>query len=501
MKQASNNRTTRHRWPTLWGWVLLSGFLTTLTARSQTLPQALSRPVRPTPGTRPLGAVLAELSRQSRVPFCFSSSVVPVGRRCRLPASGGARPLAVVLHELLAAEHLAFGLAGGQLLLWPAGAWVPPGVVAVGGEAAAGRAAPASAGLIPKSPPAGAAGALKSGAATARLALGEKPGPEVSRTKWARDGRSAAVATTAGQPVRGAATGRSFPQRIQPQSPAAARGGQDLAVQQPRASARVPARLLPLRPGRALGRFSPPGFAKPRAKASATPPAVALHRAVPVASATSAPTATPVETTAQPGAAATPPAALPDSTASAPPVAALPADSAAVPLRPPARDRASAPSALAGFMGPRHLRGEAGTGETLRGRAVVEVGFQRAYLVGGLALADHQGGAWGLGLGTAGRARGRFTPSLDLVYWWVSSGSRDERNPSEDLLQLRPALAWQINAARRWQFVGGPTLNLVPVTHDGPSPRGGLGPGQGLRLDTGPGGLRLWPGFQVGVRF
>ena len=90
---------------------------------------ALARLVRPVPGTRPLGVVLTELSRQGHLPLSYSSSLVPVAHPAHL-AAGPARPLGIVLEELLAAEHLSFGFLNGQLVLWPAHLAVPAGVVA-----------------------------------------------------------------------------------------------------------------------------------------------------------------------------------------------------------------------------------------------------------------------------------------------------------------------------------------------------------------------------------
>ncbi|QKG51921.1 hypothetical protein [Hymenobacter sp. BRD67] len=112
-------------------------------ACAQTATPALARLVQPAPGTRPLGTVLAELSRQGHLPLSYSSSLVPVAHSCTL-RPGPARPLKVVLREVLAAEHLSYGLLNGQLVLWPDRVAAPPGVAAVNGQAASASVPAAS---------------------------------------------------------------------------------------------------------------------------------------------------------------------------------------------------------------------------------------------------------------------------------------------------------------------------------------------------------------------
>ena len=118
-------------------WRLLVGALLFLLpagpVRGQATDLALSRLVHPASGTRPLGVVLAELSRQGHLPLSYSSSLVPVAHPTHL-AAGPARPLGVVLEELLATEHLSFGILNGQLVLWPAQFAVPAGIGAVNGR-------------------------------------------------------------------------------------------------------------------------------------------------------------------------------------------------------------------------------------------------------------------------------------------------------------------------------------------------------------------------------
>ncbi len=173
----------------------------------------------------------------------------------------------------------------------------------------------------------------------------------------------------------------------------------------------------------------------------------------------------------------------------------------------PARvnDPAAKPSALASLLHSSYLHGEAWVSESLPLNAAVKVGIPRIYLVLGVAAgpAGRQSGgiAWGVGLGTAGQPRGRFTPSLDLVQWFVS-GDR-ETTPSS-LTQLRPQLGWQLKQGGRWQLVGGPTLNLATARHRGPQPqRWDFGRDQWLWVNQTDDEslLRLWPGVQVGLRF
>jgi hypothetical protein len=108
-----------------------------------------------------------------------------------------------------------------------------------------------------------------------------------------------------------------------------------------------------------------------------------------------------------------------------------------------------------------------------------------------------------VGLGTAGQPRGRFTPSLDLMQWFVSG---DREGPGSRLTQLRPLVGWQIKEGGRLQVLAGPTLNLGTGRRSdprGPRRDGELGQGQWLWLDGGDGRsfLRLWPGVQLGIRF
>lgn len=170
----------------------------------------------------------------------------------------------------------------------------------------------------------------------------------------------------------------------------------------------------------------------------------------------------------------------------------------------PVADPAKKPFVLASLLHPTYLHGEAWVSESPLLSAAVKLGIPRIYLVLGVAAGplDHQSGgvAWGVGVGTAGRLRGRFTPSLDLVQWFV--GGDRETIPS-GLTQLRPQVAWQLKQGGRWQLVGGPTLNLATAHHESPPTRWALGQDQWLWVnsDHGPSLLRLWPGVQLGLRF
>ena len=168
---------------------------------------------------------------------------------------------------------------------------------------------------------------------------------------------------------------------------------------------------------------------------------------------------------------------------------------------------AKKPFALTSLLHPSYLHAEAWGSETLPLSAVIKVGIPRIYLVLGVAAGSPGrppgGPAGGVGLGTVGQSRGRFTPSLDLMQWFVAG---DRETPGSQLTQLRPLLAWQIKQSGRLQVISGPTLNLATgFRRDAGRIRGNgeLGQGQWLWLDSGDEHtfLRFWPGVQVGLRF
>ena len=165
------------------------------------------------------------------------------------------------------------------------------------------------------------------------------------------------------------------------------------------------------------------------------------------------------------------------------------------------------PFALTSLLRPSYLHAEAWGSESLPLNAAVKVGFPRIYLTLGIAAGPfgrQSGGvAGGVGLGTVGQPRGRFTHSLDLLQWFLA-GNRE--TPGSSLTQLRPLLAWQLKSGGRLQLIGGPTLNLATGNRpDQGRSRGDgeLGQGQWLWLNSGDehSFLRLWPGVQLGLRF
>jgi len=152
-----------------------------------------------------------------------------------------------------------------------------------------------------------------------------------------------------------------------------------------------------------------------------------------------------------------------------------------------------------------YLHGEVWASESLPLNAVVKVGTRRYYTLLGLAaepFINQVEWAGGLGLGTAGRPRGRFTLSLDLMQWWLGGGG-DDGVGKQLLTQLRPALAWQLERTGRLQLVAGPSLNLGLARRDNRFNRWSFGQDQWLWVNTTQEHalIRLWPGVQVGLRF
>ena len=156
-----------------------------------------------------------------------------------------------------------------------------------------------------------------------------------------------------------------------------------------------------------------------------------------------------------------------------------------------------------------YRRGEVWTSESLPLNAVFKLGVQRYYTIFGAAaepFANRVEWAAGFGLGTAGRPHGRFTLSLDLVQWTLAGSTADPDAARVDtrlLTQLRPALAWQIEAQGHLQLVVSPTLNLAVAWQNDGQPAWDFGAGQWLWINTaGPQSrTRLWPGVQLGLRF
>lgn len=503
--------------PLVWAvlvWCLLPAGL----VRGQAAHPALAHLVRPAPGTRPLGDVLAELSRQGQLPFSYSSSLVPLAHRCTL-RPGPARPLGVVLREVLAAEHLSYGLLGGQLVLWPGRVAAPAGVAAVNGWLAPAvqpsplppppLAAPAAGGAV-----AAAKTAALGGSPAGRLAplLGRGAPMPSAPAKQARTA-AANARLVAKRPLRSGTV--VFPPLTQSGTspPLSVRSKPETLYRRPLSTSKrlvtnkLSNKTLVTRPRRSRARFA--GYSQattPGAASAVSPYAYATRNAGP-------PPKRPVPVRGPvpllPPLLVAPPAAL--AADGAPRFVRVPTGLDSVgrpsPLAGPAQSGDAAdqkPFTLASLGHPGYLHGEAWLSESLPLNAAVKLGIPRIYLVLGVAAKpfDHQsaGAAGGVGLGTTGQPRGRFTPSLDLVQWFLA-GEREA--PKSQLTQLRPLLAWQLKQGGRWQLVGGPTLNLATARRDGPRTRWALGQDQWLWLnaDREQSLLRLWPGLQLGLRF
>ncbi|MFD1468956.1 hypothetical protein ACFQ48_12035 [Hymenobacter caeli] len=471
-------------------------------------PAVLARPVAPTPGNRPLGEVLAELSRQSRLPFSYSSSLIPVGRRYRL-AAGPPRPLGAVLREVLAATHLSYGLLGGQLVLWPAAAALPAGVTAVNGYPARsgpplpGRAAFAAQRPAPTARPAAAFPPARKDGAPA-LAAGPPAGTGAPLVAFSTPGprrRTSSALGTAGGMSAGRRPGRPTaapPSRAAPAEaansplrpgPAARANGQVAAGAARAAGQSSGARPRPAPPGSGGGLAKPLSRAAAGQRASASPQTdhEAARALTFLSPRISLLTNSSLDNNGLP----------------------IPASLATIqPARAPASPPAVAPGKrldLANAWGHTYLRGEAWLSEGLPVGGMVKIGVQHAYLVLNAAIGpfDRRSGvAWGLGLGTAGRARGRFTPSVDLVAWALPSDDDDDDIRHARLVQLRPLLAWQLKRDGKVSLLLGPTLNLATAAQRG-ARRWSFGQDQWLWLNStdDQSVRRLWPGVQAGVRF
>lgn len=156
-----------------------------------------------------------------------------------------------------------------------------------------------------------------------------------------------------------------------------------------------------------------------------------------------------------------------------------------------------------------YRRGEIWASESLPLNAVFKLGVPRFYTIFG-AAAEPFGNrvAWaaGFGVGTAGRPHGRFTLSLDLLQWTLAGSTTDPDAAQVDsrlLTQLRPALAWQLEANGRLQLVVAPTFNLAVAWQNDGQPNWDFGSNQWLWIETAgsQSQTRLWPGLQVGLRF
>ena len=433
--------------------LVLAGLVGGWPAHAQTqidtnAPVALSRPVRLAPGRRPLGAVLRELARQSRLPLSYSSSLVPLAHYYQVHP-GPSRPLAEVLGEVLGAEHLRYGLLDGQLVLWPERATPPPGVRLATGQTTT-------------RPVAVGASAAESPAPLAAARVANGPGPQSTNpTKTGPAARRRVAASASGALAR---PGLAVHPSRQPDK-------RQVTVKQANIS---------------LVYLAATNASKPKKPAHDPPPAGK-------------------NAARRPPTAASPPAARHQGPLSPKPIRLLMADQplpvalpplAGVPTAPPAAPpdtRLPSQDRRPGL----YLHGEAWLSESLPVGVTGKVGLARAYLVLGVAAGPFDHPAWCVGLGTAGRARGRFTPSLDLLEWFVPGDDHELIS----LTQLRPQLAWQLRRQGRLALLAGPTLNLASADNRG-MPRGSFGQHQWLWLDgDGHHSVRGWPGVQVGLRF
>ena len=525
--------------------------------------------------------VLAELSRQSHLPLSYSSSLVPVARPCRLLA-GPARPLGVVLGEVLAAEHLSYGLLNGQLVLWPAHAPLPAGVVAVDGRSTRAGQPVRSPEVVPATPVVPgpttdetAAGAAKNAAAGSRPASVSIPISQSSRSfssgslrqKLLKQDKGAAIRPaspiinspfSAKRPILSASKSRPVPPLL-PDAVSRSRSGISSPVQVSATKRTFPATPIVPKVRSHPAKFFEPATAQNRARPQGPLQGVAVvSRQVAAASVLSTNAIrvpavrtfrtregaqeqhnnnggrtagrsevghTPLgEQRPRPLVLVQVPVSLltplfimptPELAAGSLPLIIQPsAGQGTVSVRNLATESdksgppdAKKPFALTSLLHPSYLHAEAWGSETLPLSAVIKVGIPRIYLVLGVAAGSPGrppgGPAGGVGLGTVGQSRGRFTPSLDLMQWFVAG---DRETPGSQLTQLRPLLAWQIKQSGRLQVISGPTLNLATgFRRDAGRIRGNgeLGQGQWLWLDSGDEHtfLRFWPGVQVGLRF
>ena len=492
---------------------------------------ALARLVQPTPGTRSLGAVLTELAQQGNLPLSYSSSLVPVAHQYTL-RPGPARPLGVVLREVLAAEHLSYGLLDGQLVLWPARVTAPVGVTSVNGRPGHIIQSPvAHSSKLPAVPPSTPSEAIVANPTV----TSRNPTSRPAAPAGPRESGVAGTATSATAPTARSAksSGQFFNQKaksvlalgVSPSflakaplthgiiTPSASRNRTSLAGgSKPN---KLPTRVLPTTKQRTANPsdrtaastlpYRDQSHAGFDTKSQRTGPGVSLANSPATAR---RPLSRPSQLRGAVDSLSflrSTPAVVPASDGVGPVVLASAAGPG--PNASPTRvtDPATKPFALASLLHPSYLHGEAWVSESMPLNAAVKVGIPRLYLVLGVATGPtgrQSGGvAWGVGLGTAGQLRGRFTPSLDLVHWFVSG---DRETPPSSLTQLRPQLGWQLKQGGRWQLIGGPTLNLATARQRGPQPqRWDFGRDQWLWVNQADGEslLRLWPGVQVGIRF
>ncbi|GAA3952819.1 hypothetical protein GCM10022406_38200 [Hymenobacter algoricola] len=152
-----------------------------------------------------------------------------------------------------------------------------------------------------------------------------------------------------------------------------------------------------------------------------------------------------------------------------------------------------------------YLHGEVWASESLPLNAVLKLGVRHYYTMLGAAtqpFGTRFRWASGFGIGTASRAHGRFTYSLDVMQWALAEPAISVTE-TRLLTQLRPAVAWQMEAAGHLQLVLAPTLNLALAYNSTSAPAWDFGQNQKLLINTSSNRslTRLWPGVHIGLRF
>ncbi|TGE26227.1 LA_2272 family surface repeat-containing protein [Hymenobacter metallicola] len=94
---------------------LLSG-----TSWAQSAATLLTRRVRIVATNAPLQQVLRDITRQSGVPFSYSSTFIPLQKRVTLQTQG-TQPVGAVLNQLFQNRGVSYQVIGGQIVLWRTG--------------------------------------------------------------------------------------------------------------------------------------------------------------------------------------------------------------------------------------------------------------------------------------------------------------------------------------------------------------------------------------------
>ncbi len=152
-----------------------------------------------------------------------------------------------------------------------------------------------------------------------------------------------------------------------------------------------------------------------------------------------------------------------------------------------------------------YVRGEIWASETLPLNVMVKTGVRRYYTLLGVSAQPFGNRIqWtvGFGIGTAGRAHGRFTFGLDAIEWGLA-GAKSSDSEVPVLYQVRPSVAWQMEREGHLQLVVSPTLNLAFSRRMEGEPDWDFAANQLLFIDRAGSKYltRLWPGAQIGLRF